>query len=555
MKNLKIRPFLPFIFAIVLASGVLLGVSMNFDRSSPDTEERNFFTIGLNQDNKITDILDYINDSYVDSVDKEEITEDAIRTMLENLDPHSSYIPAESFRELNDPLMGSFEGIGIEFNMITDTVVVINPLPGGPSEKVGIMAGDRIIEVEEEVIAGVEMNTSDVVKKLKGPKGTKVNVSIMRRGLDELIDFTITRDEIPSFSMDIAYMINRKTGYIKLGQFSATTHDEFLNGMDRLKREGMEQMILDLRGNGGGFLESAIQLADEFLEPGSLIVYTQGRKRPKNVANARRNGGFENQPLIVLIDEWSASASEIIAGAVQDHDRGLVVGRRSFGKGLVQEQVQLSDGSALRLTVARYYTPSGRSIQKPYDEGNEEYYADFMERFQHGEMESKDSIQFNDSLKFETSSGRVVYGGGGIMPDIFVPLQVEQRTDYFNVLSNKGLIYRYAFDYADRNREDLLEFNNADRFVREFNISSGSEKDFIEFASDMDVEYNASEYQKSRSLILTQLKAYIGRNIFGNEAFYPVINNNDVTIDKALEMFRSEEKMALLLRPENEISD
>jgi carboxyl-terminal processing protease len=392
MKSINYKPYLPFIFAIVLALGVLLGLSLNFDRTS-QPQERKFFSIGFDRYDKINDIVNYVYESYVDSIDRQELTEDAIVSLLKNLDPHSSYIPASAFRELNDPLMGSFEGIGIEFNMITDTVVVINPLTGGPSERIGLMAGDRIIKVEDENIAGLNMATNDVVRKLKGPKGTKVTVSVMRRGVDELIDFTITRDKIPSYSLDIAYMIDPNTGYIKLGKFSATSHQEFRSAMERLKREGMEKMILDLRGNGGGFLDAAISLADEFLSPETLIVYTDGRKRPKTFAHARRNGGFETQPLVILIDEWSASASEIIAGAVQDHDRGLIIGRRSFGKGLVQEQVQLGDGSALRLTVARYYTPSGRSIQKPYDNGSDEYFADFMQRYLDGELESRTALR------------------------------------------------------------------------------------------------------------------------------------------------------------------
>ncbi len=547
MSKFQIKPFLPFLFAIVLAAGVIIGLSLNFDKTSQTKEERNFFSIGLSSGNdKVSDIINYIDDSYVDSIDQEDLTEEAIVTMLSNLDPHSSYIPAESFRDLNDPLMGSFEGIGIEFNMITDTVVVINPIPGGPSEKVGLMAGDRIIQVEGEIIAGEEINTQDVVRKLKGPKGTEVNISVMRRGVDELLKFTITRDEIPSYSLDIAYMIERQTGYIKLGQFSATTHSEFQTAMERLKRNGMEQMILDLRGNGGGFLEAAIKLADEFLTPESLIVYTQGRKRPKTIANARRNGGFEEQPLIVLIDEWSASASEIIAGAIQDHDRGLVVGRRSFGKGLVQEQVQLADGSALRLTVARYYTPSGRSIQKPYDNGNEEYYADFMERYQHGELETADSIQFNDSLQYTTQSGRIVYGGGGIMPDVFVPLQVEQRTGYFNEMSNRGLIYRFAFDYADQYRKDLKRFDDAESFVENFAVNQNIINQFVQFGEENGVSFNADEFEKAEMLINSQIKAYVGRNIFGNDAFYPVINKDDPTVNKALELFGSEKMIALL---------
>lgn len=540
MKNINFKPYLPFVFAIVLALGVLLGLALNFNTNVPGGSEKKFFSIGFDRYDKLGDIVNYINESYVDSIDKEEITEEAIVSLLRNLDPHSSYIPASAFRELNDPLMGSFEGIGIEFNMITDTVVVINPVPGGPSEKIGIRAGDRIIKVEDEVIAGVKKNTRDVVRKLKGPKGTKVNVSVQRRGVEDLLDFTITRDKIPSYSLDIAYMLDSTTGYIKLGQFSATTHQEFTTAMARLKREGMQEMILDLRGNGGGFLEAAIMLADEFLNPESLIVYTDGRSRPKTYAHARRNGGFETQPLIILMDEWSASASEIIAGAVQDHDRGLIIGRRSFGKGLVQEQVQLHDGSALRLTVARYYTPAGRSIQKPYDNGSEDYFSDVMQRYLDGELEHPDSIRFVDSLKFETSGGRIVYGGGGIMPDIFIPLITDERTPYFVKVANKGLIYRFAFDYADHNRAYFTRFESARNFIDDFQVSQQMLNDFTRFAADNGVALVADEYQKARELIQLQIKAYIGRNIFGNDAFFPVMNQRDRAVEKALEVLRSE---------------
>ena len=538
MSNRNLKIFLPFIFAIVLASGVLLGLNLNFSKSTAPSEKK-FFSIGFDRYDKIGDILNYVMDSYVDSLNREELTQETIVNMLKNLDPHSSYIPASAFREMNDPLMGSFEGIGIEFNMITDTVVVINPVPGGPSESIGLRAGDRIVKVEDDTIAGVKMNTQDVVRKLKGPKGTKVTVSVLRRGVDDLMEFTITRDKIPSYSLDIAYMIDDQTGYIKLGQFSATTHQEFRLAMERLKRNGMEQMILDLRGNGGGFLEASIQLADELLAPESLIVYTDGLNRPKTHAYARRNGGFETQPLIVLIDEWSASASEIIAGAVQDHDRGLIIGRRSFGKGLVQEQVQLGDGSALRLTVARYYTPSGRSIQKPYDNGSDEYFADFMQRMMDGELESPDSIRNNDSLRFHTAAGRTVFGGGGITPDIFIPLQTDERTPYFIKLANRGLIYRFSFDYADNNRDRLKRFTDAPDFVSNFRVSNDILSAFIEFGKENGVDYVESEFGPARRLIESQIKAYIGRNIFGNEGFYPVVNQNDPAVTRAIEVFQS----------------
>jgi carboxyl-terminal processing protease len=545
MRNINFKPYLPFIFAIVLASGVLLGLSLNFDRTATSSE-RKFFSIGFDRNDKINDVINYVYESYVDSISRDDITEETIVTLLKNLDPHSAYIPSSAFRDMNDPLMGSFEGIGIEFNMITDTVVVINPVSGGPSEKVGLMAGDRIIKVEDEIIAGVKMATNEVVKKLKGPKGTQVNVSVMRGGMNELLSFTITRDKIPSYSLDIAYMVDESTGYIKLGKFSATTHQEFRSALDRLKREGMEKMILDLRGNGGGFLDAAIGLADEFLSPDKLIVYTDGRKRPKSVATARRNGGFETQPLIVLIDEWSASASEIIAGAVQDHDRGLIIGRRSFGKGLVQEQVQLSDGSALRLTVARYYTPSGRSIQKPYDNGSEEYFADFMQRYMDGELEFQDSVKHNDTLKFQTASGRIVYGGGGITPDIFIPLQTEERAGYFAQLANRGLIYRFAFDYTDRNRTRLGRYETPANFVANFRVDNTLMQSFISFVTNSGVPYNEGEFARSRTLIETQLKAYIGRNVYGNDAFYPVLNMSDPAMMKAMEVLRTNTLMSYL---------
>ncbi len=545
MKNINIKAYLPFLFAIVLALGVLLGLNLNFDRTSQMPSEKKFFSIGFDRYDKINDIINYIDEAYVDSINRQELTDEAIVNLLRNLDPHSSYIPASAFRELNDPLMGSFEGIGIEFNMMTDTVIVINPIPGGPSESIGIRAGDRIIKVEDETIAGVNIDTQDVVRKLKGPKGTEVTVFVMRRGVDDLLEFTITRDKIPSFSLDIAYMIDDKTGYVKLGQFSATTHQEFRMALERLNRQGLEQMILDLRGNGGGFLEAAIQLADEFLQPESLIVYTDGRKRPKTVATARRNGGFETQPLVVLIDEWSASASEIIAGAMQDHDRGVVIGRRSFGKGLVQEQVQLGDGSALRLTVARYYTPSGRSIQKPYDNGSEEYYADFMQRYLEGELEHPDSIRYDDSLRFETASGRTVYGGGGITPDIFIPLNTDERSPYFVKVANRGLIYRFAFDYADDNRDRIKAYETAENFVENFQVNS-IEQSFIDFAESEGVDFNEEEYRVAENLIKAQIKAYIGRNIFGNDAFYPVMNKRDAAVARALEVLQSNTLMSYL---------
>jgi len=538
-KKSRLSLYLPIILAMVMALGVLLGLSLNVGTSTSGNDNK-FRSISFNRYDKLNDVLNYIYESYVDSISREHLTEETIKTFLRNLDPHSVYIPASAFKDMNDPLLGSFEGIGIEFNMVNDTVVVINPISGGPSEKVGIQAGDRIVKVNGETIAGIKMSTEEIVGKLKGPKGTKVEVSVFRAGSSELFDYTITRDKIPSYSLDIAYMIDNETGYIKLNRFSATTHQEFITAFDRLKREGLEKLILDLRGNGGGFLDAAISLSDEFLSPGELIVYTQGNNRPKKIANARRNGKFENQPLVILLDEWSASASEIIAGAVQDNDRGLVIGRRSFGKGLVQEQVQLADGSAIRLTVARYYTPSGRSIQSPYDNGTDEYYDEFFQRFLDGEHESLDSIKLKDTLKYITKKGRTVYAGGGILPDIFVPFNTEDRTAFYNQISNRGLIYRFAFNYADKNRNTLNKYGSAADYVTKFKITNAIYDEFIEFVKENKIKVESEKADKSRGIIQLQLKAYIGRNIYGNEAFYPILNTKDPVIDEALNALKNE---------------
>lgn len=551
-KKNKIKIYLPILFALVMALGVIVGINLNFN-TAPGNENK-FRSFGFGKYDKINDVINFVYESYVDSINREEITEETIKSFLSNLDPHSVYIPAEDFKELNDPLMGSFEGIGIEFNMVADTVVVINPIPGGPSEKVGIQAGDRIIKVNDELIAGVKMSTEEIVKKLKGPKDTEVNVTIYRTGLDEEFEYTILRDKIPSYSLDIAYMLDDNNAYIKINRFSATTHHEFITAFDRLKRQGLENLILDLRGNGGGFLEAAIALADEFLPAGEMIVYTEGFRRPKKYAYARRTGKFENKPLVILIDEWSASASEIIAGAIQDNDKGLVIGRRSFGKGLVQEQVQLADGSALRLTVARYYTPSGRSIQSPYDDGSDNYYDEFFERFMHGEHESVDSIKLIDSLQYKTLAGRTVYAGGGIMPDIFVPFNSEERTPFFNRIANMGLIYRFAFNYTDNNRNLINNnYNNAENYINNFSINNNIFNEFLSFVKTNDVEIDKHEAQKSSRLIKQQIKAYIGRNIFGREAFYPVINKNDPVIKEAIEALKDDNYLKLLSAEEQSL--
>ncbi len=545
-KNIASR-YLPVVFALVLIAGFLLGMHLRTPKGG--TTESRFFSIGFDRYDKVNDVINYVYEAYVDSVSRQFLTDETIRSLLKNLDPHSSYIPASEFRRLNDPLMGSFEGIGIEFNMIKDTVVVIQPIPGGPSAEVGLMPGDRIVMVEDSLIAGVQMSTADVVDMLMGKKGTTVNVSVLRPGLPDLLAFSITRDKIPTYSMDIAYMVDESTGYLKFNRFSATTYHEFVAGTEKLLQEGMQQMILDLRGNTGGFLDAAISMADELLEAGQLIVYTDGRRRSRNYARANRQGMFETQSLVVLIDEFSASASEIIAGAVQDNDRGLIVGRRSFGKGLVQEQIQLGDGSAMRLTVARYYTPTGRSIQNPYDDGDEAYFNEFLQRFHNGEMLNPDSIRFDDSLRFETPAGRIVYGGGGIMPDVFVSRLSENDLSFFNLVSNRGHIYTFAFNHADRHRNELMALEDAAGFVSNFSISHTVYNDFLRFAESQGTERPGRISRESEEMIKNHLKAYIGRNLFGAEAFYPVLHKKDRVFIKAMETIHDDGLMAL--KPKN----
>jgi len=416
--------YLPIAFSFVLVVGILTGYYLM--RSS--YIQNHAFLKGRQGKNTLNELIGFINNNYVDSVDTQKLNNEAITGMLLSLDPHSVYIPASEFADANDPLMGNFEGIGIQFRIERDTVMVINTIPGGPSEKVGLLAGDRIVKVDGKSIAGIKIENDKVMKLLKGPKSTKVTVSIFRRGLKKLNDFTITRGIIPTWSIDVSFAVNAETGYIKLSKFSATTGDELHEAMAELKSKGVKKLILDLRGNSGGYLQEAIAVSDEFLPDNKLIVYTMGLHRPKQIAKSTSEGIWDNLPVVVLIDEGSASASEIVAGAIQDNDRGTVIGRRSFGKGLVQEQVGLSDGSALRLTVARYYTPTGRSIQKPYTKGAEEYYMEYYHRMEDGELENADSIKLNDSLKFKTPGGKTVYGGGGIMPDIFIPIERNSKT-------------------------------------------------------------------------------------------------------------------------------
>lgn len=474
---------------------------------------------------------------YVDKVDEPELVEAAIVSMLEKLDPHSTYSDPEEVKRLNEPLQGNFDGIGIQFNMATDTLFVIQPVSGGPSEKVGILAGDRIIQVNDTVIAGVKMNTDEVMRRLRGPKGTIVNLKIMRKGVKDLLSFTVKRDKIPVYSLGAAYMVDRRIGYIRVNRFAATTSKEFMEALQKLKQQGMQDLILDLQGNGGGYLNAAIDLADQFLGKKELIVYTEGRRNPRSEFFAKGNGAFLNGRLVVLVDEYSASASEIVSGAVQDWDRGMIVGRRTFGKGLVQRPIDLPDGSMIRLTVARYYTPSGRCIQKPY-ESIEQYNKDLIDRYNRGEMLSADSIHFPDSLKYKTHKlGRTVYGGGGIMPDYFVPLDTTRYTDYYLALRDKGAIVQMNIKLIDRHRAEWLKkYKNFDRFYKDFEISSKMLDELVELGKTMGAEYNEEQFQTALPLIKTQLKALIARDLWDMNEYFRVINDLSDSMKKALEL-------------------
>lgn len=530
-RNHRYSIYLPIAFALVLIAGMVIGSFLN--RNQPI--QNILLPAGHSSSNKVQNIIDYIVTDYVDTVDITEMETDAIRGMLEDLDPHSSYISVEDFHEVNDPLMGSFEGIGIAFRIEKDTITVINTIPGGPSEKVGLMAGDRIVMIDDTLVAGIGINNNQAMRKLKGKKGTKVKVANYRRGVPKLIDFTITRDVIPTYSLDVAFMVTDDIGYVKLNKFAATTYEEFDDAVQELQEEGMTKLILDLRGNAGGYLKAAIDIADEFLADGKLIVYTQGKSRPRNYAFATEEGQLTENQVVILIDEGSASASEIVAGAIQDNDRGLIIGRRSFGKGLVQEQLNLTDGSALRLTVARYYTPTGRCIQKPYTkEDFDEYHVESMQRIMNGEAFSKDSIHFADSLKYTTPGGKIVYGGGGIMPDIFVPLTTDSIRTYYNQLANKGLIFQFAFEYTDAHRQELNRYKDFDTFNKQFVMTNAAFNDLVAYAKDKGIEEKPEVIAVSKDKIGVLFKSFIARNVLEDKGFYPIFLKIDTTFNRAV---------------------
>ncbi len=526
----------PILFALAIILGIIVG------RYYKSAHSDNIFYIYPRTD-KLTNILNYISRDYVDPISKDELVEKVIPKILTELDPHSQYLPASELETVNEPLEGKFSGIGVQFNMLNDTLVVLKTIANGPSEKIGILAGDRILIVDGDTVAGKKIPSDSIVKKLKGPRGTIVQVGIQRRQVKELIFFSITRDEIPLYSMDVIYSPRPGIGYMKLNTFSSTTFQEFTEGITQLIGQGMQSLILDLRGNGGGYMDPAIQIADQFLSGDELIVYTEGHARPRQEYHSTRGGLCSDLQLVILIDEGSASASEILAGAIQDNDRGIIIGRRSFGKGLVQEQNEFPDGSAIRLTIARYYSPTGRCIQKPYTNGNEEdYYMELTDRYMHGELSEVDSIKFDDSLKYTTPGGKIVYGGGGIMPDIFTPIDTTGFTNYLMELRNRGLIYRFALQYSDNHRKDLDQLNSLAEFNNYLNRKKAFNQ-FITFAAENGVPVNKKEIAISEKVLRVQLYAYIIRNTsLDNKGFYPAIESIDNTLVQAINVLEGKKK-------------
>jgi carboxyl-terminal processing protease len=482
-----------------------------------------------------------ISNFYVDPVDDNKLVESAIIEMLSKLDPHSTYANPEEVKKMNEPLQGNFEGIGVQFQMMEDTLLVIQPVSNGPSERVGILAGDRITAVNDTAIAGVKMSTDDIMRRLRGPKGSKVNLTVVRRGVKEPLSFTVKRDKIPILSIEASYLIQPHIGYVRIDRFGATTAEEFKTAMKSLQKQGMKDLILDLQGNGGGYLNAAIDLANEFLGQRELIVYTEGRKSRRSDFYARGNGGFQKGRLIVLVDEYTASASEIVSGAVQDWDRGLIVGRRSFGKGLVQRPIDLPDGSMIRLTVARYYTPSGRCIQKPY-EHRDDYGQDVIERFNRGELMHADSIHFPDSLRVRTKKlGRTVYGGGGIMPDVFVPMDTTFYSDYHRNLVAKGVVIKCTMGYIESHRKELAaRYKKAETFNEKFPIDEDLLTNLRQLGEQAGVKFDEAGYQRSLPLIKAQLKALIARDLWDMNGYFQVINATNRSVQKALEILEGD---------------
>ena len=539
MKKMK------YLAAAVICAAATFGISAQYSRSNSASR----------QQQKLLMVENIVNNLYVDNVDEEKIVENAVRGILENLDPHSSYSTKEETTSSQETMQGSFSGIGIQFNMQKDTLYVVQTIAGGPSEKVGILPGDRFIAVDDSIIAGRKLKNTDIMKRLRGPKGTKVNIKVKRGSNAELLEFRITRDDIPLNSIDAVYMADGKTGYIRLSRFAATSYKEFKDAITKLKKQGMQQLILDLTDNGGGYMQIAAQIANEMLNRGNLIVYTQGRKSPRQNLNADGSGTFRTQKVVVMINQFSASASEILSGAVQDWDRGVVVGRRSFGKGLVQREFLLPDSSSFRLTIARYYTPSGRNIQKPYIKGDrEDYDKDIIDRYNHGELQSADSIHFADSLKHTTLRlHRTVYGGGGIMPDVFVPLDTTQYTDYHRRLVAKGIIPQFALRYVDKNRADLkAQYPDAQKFIKEFTVTDEMLNNLVDAGKAEKVDFDKSQFAKSKEMLRTFVKATIANDLFSTGAYFQIVNEQNDIYKEALSIINDDARYRKIISPRTE---
>ena len=526
--------------SVAMAVGVLLGVFL----PRRDNANNGYTLVdGYSDSNqaKINELLYLINTRYVDEVPMDSIVDEAIIAMLEQLDPHSVFMPAKTLKSEMESLEGNFEGIGVMFSLQEDTIFVVQTLNGSPAEKVGVMAGDRIITINDSIVAGKGITNDDVIHKLKGKKGTTVRIGVKRSGVPQLLDFTIKRDVITTNSVSYKGIVAPGVGYIKLEEFSTDSYDEFVDALYTIKDKGAKKLILDLRGNSGGFLDQAVSILDEFLADNKdLIVYTEDRNRKKSKAYATKGGDFTDGTLVVMIDEYSASASEIVAGAIQDNDRGTVVGRRSFGKGLVQEQFQMSDGSALRLTVARYYTPSGRCIQRPYSKGTDEYYQDFLMRLTAELSDSMNYVSKDDTVKYYTKNGRVVYGGGGILPDIIIPYEKDVTYVYYNTLIRKGLVQKYAFDYVERNSKFLKQkYPASDNFIKNYTVDNAFFETFVQYTEKQGVPRDKASIAAHGKELKTSLKAYMAEILYGQDAFYEIYLTNDPELAKALKVVQS----------------
>jgi carboxyl-terminal processing protease len=520
----KLSTWLPFIIGLSVGAGIFLGTQLG--TRSPSRRNAEAYE-------KIRAVLGYVEANYVDTVDTEKLTDMTLEDMLQHLDPHSDYFTAEEIKTMSEPLQGNFEGIGIEYNFVQDTLVVMAVIPSGPSEKAGLKTGDRIVRANDTLVVGKAASEKSIRKKLRGPKGTKVTVQIRRPGRKELFDITITRGSVPIYSIQGSYMLNENTGYVKLDRFAETSYAEFMKATKTLLGQGMKKMVLDLRGNGGGYLDAATAIADEFLTAGKMIVYTKGRVEGEQKSLATATGVLENTELVILVDENSASASEILAGAIQDNDRGTIIGRRTFGKGLVQEEKRLTDGSAFRLTIARYYTPTGRSIQKPYNKGIEAYAADELNRYNHGELVNADSIKFPDSLKFKTPKGKIVYGGGGIMPDLFVPLDTSGGSTLLNNLFYKDIFTMWSLNYAEKHNAELTK-TGLNNFRTSFVTTDAMVNELLALGEKNGVARNEAQLKRSSALIKKYMKAAVARNVWGDAGYLQVWNDEDKFIEAAV---------------------